>query len=363
VCGFRGAGHYADLRLHILKTCRVETVLELPEDTFKPNKINVKSSVLVLRRRDDVDEDLTDNYPISFVSIKSLGYDGSGTDIRGFDLPRLIKEVAAIDANKLQENVQSVGYMYSAFSVRSKTIATTRSNRLDVKFWNPQIRMMISKLREQKGVQSIKDLNLIETRRGKSPPAAEYVSASEGYALVVKSGSNISKAGDLLIDGDYIEQSVYQDYVERDMALEDGDILLSSTGDGTLGKCCVYRNRDGDGKTRPGVPEGHVTVIRVNQSEVHPEYLCDYLRKGFGGDQITRLFTGATGMIEITPEDVNEVLVPRLPSLPKQQKISEQLRSSEKTAAEIAQTAATTLQNGETVFRQATSDELTEKTP
>jgi hypothetical protein len=32
-------------------------------------------------------------------------------------------------------------------------------------------------------------LNTIETKRGKSPPAAEYVSASEGYAIVVKSGS------------------------------------------------------------------------------------------------------------------------------------------------------------------------------
>ena len=42
---------YASLRRHILETCRVEAVLELPDETFKPNKINVKSSVLVLRRQ------------------------------------------------------------------------------------------------------------------------------------------------------------------------------------------------------------------------------------------------------------------------------------------------------------------------
>ena len=134
----------------------------------------------------------------------------------------------------------------------------------------------------------------------------------------------------------------------------DGDILLSSTGDGTLGKCCVYRNSDDNGKSRPAVPEGHVTVIRVDPSKVYPEYLCDYLRKGFGHDQIRRVFTGSTGMIEITPEDVDEILVPKLQSISKQKKLSGQLRAKEQKAAEVAEKAVEIASSGEEAFRGAT---------
>ncbi len=198
------------------------------------------------------------------------------------------------------------------------------------------------------------DLNTIRTRRGNSPPVAEYVSASEGHALVVKSGSNITKTGKLFGGGDYIELHIYQEYEKKGMILMDGDILLSSTGDGTIGKCCVYRNHDSNGKSRPAVPEGHVTVIRVDQSKIYPEYLCDYLRKGFGHDQIQRVFTGSTGMIEITREDVDGILVPKLPSISKQKKLSGQLRSKEKKAAEVAEKAVKIVSSGEQTFRDAT---------
>lgn len=352
--GVLNTASYTGLRGHIMKTCRVEAVVELPEETFKPNKINVKASVLVLRRRDDTDEDLVDNYPIAFISVDSLGYEGSGDEIRDFDLKRLVAEVAAIQPAKLQEEILTGGYKWSAFRVQSKTIAADKSRRLDVRFWHPMVRAVVNRLKNTPGVKTIKTLNTIETRRGKSPPSAEYVSAGEGYAIVVKSGSNISKAGELIVDGDYIEQSVYQEYVENQLVLEDGDILLSSTGDGTLGKCCVYRNQDEKGQTRPGVPEGHVTVIRVDQSEIYPEYLCDYLRKGFGHDQLYRLFTGSTGMVEIAPDEVNEVLVPPLPSMKEQERISKQLRKTEQSAIEMATQSATVLQDGENVFRETT---------
>ena len=200
--------------------------------------------------------------------------------------------------------------------------------------------MRTSGLQALLGTKPIEKLNTIRTRRGKSPPVAEYVSALEGHALVVKAGSNITKDGKLsAAGGDYIELSLYQEYEKKDMILMDGDILLSSTGDGTLGKCCVYRNFDDSGKSRPAVPDGHVTVIKVDQSKIYPEYLCDYLRKGFGHDQIKRVFTGSTGMIEITPEAVDEILVPKLQAISKQKKLSCQLRSKEQESAEAIEKA------------------------
>ena len=352
--GVLNTASYKELRRHVLKRCRIEAILELPEETFKPNKINVKSCVLVLRRREEADEDLNDNYPIAFVSITSLGYEGSGEEIRGFDLNRLINEVTAVEAKELSTDTLTEGYNWSAFRVQAKTVIADKSARLDPRFWHPRVRTVVERLKLTPNVQTIKLLNRIGTKRGKSPPAAEYVSASEGYALVVKSGSNISKSGVLIADGDYIEQPLYQDYVAKKLVLADGDILLASTGDGTLGKCCVYRNNDERGVPNPAVPEGHVTVIRVDSSAVYPEYLCDYLRKGFGHDQLYRLFTGSTGMVEVTPEEVDEVLVPPLPSITEQKKLSQELRARENEAAKTAERAASILADGGKQFHDAT---------
>jgi type I restriction enzyme M protein len=353
--GVLNTASYTELRRHILRTCRVETVLELPEETFRPNKINVKSSVLVLRRREDSDEDLVDNYPIAFVRVNSLGYEGSGEEIRGFDLGRLVREVSELDPGNLPTDGVAEGYSWSAFSVQSKTILGEKSLRLDVRFWAPSIRTLVERLRSEPNVQTIKSLNTIQTRRGKSPPVAEYVSANEGYALVVKSGSNISKSGELIVkDGDYIEQPLYQEYEDRGLVLLDGDVLLSSTGDGTLGKCGVYRNFDAQGASKPAVPEGHVTVIRVDGAHVCPEYLCDYLRKGFGHDQIERIYTGSTGMIEITPDEVDEILIPSLPALREQQRLSEALRHAEAEARTAAEQVAIVLRKAEENFHCAT---------
>ena len=352
--GVLNTSSYQELRRFILKTCKVEAVLSLPDETFKPNKINIRSSVLVIRKREEIDADRTDSYPIAFITIDSLGYEGSGDDIRGFDLSRLIKEVSSISGYKLREASLNTGYNWSAFAVKSDAIAQEKANRFDVRFWHPTVRMRTSELQALPGTKPIRELNTIRTKRGKSPPAAEYVSALEGHALVVKSGSNITKDGKLLVSGDYIEFPIYQEYEKKEMILMDGDILLSSTGDGTLGKCCVYRNSDDNGNPRPAVPEGHVTVIRVDQSKVYPEYLCDYLRKGFGHDQIQRVFTGSTGMIEITPEDVDEILVPKLPSISKQKKLSGQLRAKEQEGSEVAVKAVKIVSSGEEAFREAT---------
>lgn len=67
----------------------------------------------------------------------------------------------------------------------------------------------------------------------------------------------------------------------------------------------------------------------MNQKEIYPEFLCDYLRKGFGYEQINRLYTGSTGLIEIQPEDVNEIVIPSLPPINEQKKISDSLRTME----------------------------------
>lgn len=344
----------SELRTHILKNCRIEKIIKLPDETFKPNKINVKSSVLVLKRREDLDEDLQDDYPIPFIKIESMGYDGSGEEIRGFDEKRLIKEVSAITSTTLPKKGIRDGYRWVGFKIMSSEIVSDRTKRFDMKYWNALIIKKIRSIMAQRGATTINKLNLIETKRGKSPSAFEYVSKNEGYALVVKAGTNISKNGELVTDGDYIEENYYKENYGEVDALQDGDILLASTGEGTLGKCCVYRNEYKKGKSRPAIADGHVTVIRVNKKSIYPEFLCDYLRKGFGSEQIERLSTGSTGLIEIQPDDVNGIVIPPLPPISKQMKFSKALRKIEMKTVHKTNSLQKGLNTAQKTFYEAT---------
>lgn len=320
---------YKELRSHIMQECKIEYIISLPDETFKPNKINVKSSVLVLIKRENSDMDLEDEYPISYIKIKSLGYDGAGNDLRGFNLNELIESIINVNPYKLNYEKLYDSYYNEYCIVSSLDIAIDNSTRFDYKYWVTSTISKINAIKKQKGSKTISEINIIETKRGKSPSSSEYVSEDEGFSLVIKAGSNVSKNGRLITKGDYIEKHTYQFFFDKEQIINDGDILLSSTGDGTLGKCCVYRNYDEEGNTKPAIADSHVTIIRVNQEEIYPEYLCDYLRKGFGSEQVNRLFTGATGLIELTPEDVSRIYIPKLPKMGEQKKRSKELREKE----------------------------------
>ena len=71
----------------------------------------------------------------------------------------------------------------------------------------------------------------------------------------------------------------------------------------------------------------------MDPSVIDPSFLADYLRKGFGRVQSNRLFTGSTGLIELTPEDVQHIVVPTFLSIEDQKLKSKDLRSVEPTAA------------------------------
>ncbi|MQT28824.1 N-6 DNA methylase, partial [Pseudomonas helleri] len=315
----------SELRRWLMKQCRLKAVLNLPGETFKPNKINVRSSLLYFERREKPDEFFEDSYKVTVCQIKSLGYLGSGEKIRGFDLNRFLEEVSTslFDSSL---GGHRTGYNWEAFDIDSSIIIADEGCRFDYKYWNSDTRNKIKNVHLNGGLL-ISDLNLKETTRGKSPAAENYVDEKDGYAIVIKSGSSVSKQGAIItLDADWIEKSVYDEFLSQPQKrniIEKYDVLLSSTGDGTLGKCSVY---DLD---YPAIADGHVTIIRVDANVVNPYYLCDYLRSGFGAVQINRLYTGSTGMIELTPDQVNSIVVDMRSGLPEQQELSSKVRSLE----------------------------------
>jgi type I restriction enzyme M protein len=116
------------------------------------------------------------------------------------------------------------------------------NNRLDLKYWEPETTEKVAEL-AKKQASTIAALNLIPTRRGKSPKAETYVDEKDGYALVVKAGTNITKFGELALEGDYVEKDIYDGLMSAQ--LKRGDVLIASTGTGTLGKACVWKFEGG----------------------------------------------------------------------------------------------------------------------
>lgn len=318
-----------EIRRYILKHCKIIAIVNLPYETFKPNKINVKSSLIYLEKREIIDSDFEDDYTLTICKLETLGYQSSGDKIRNFDKSKFLNEIE----NNLLNNKLGLtrsGYNWNAFDLNVSEIYKDRTQRFDYKYWEIETRKKIFELTKKKA-PSIRELNLVKTSRGKSPTSDCYVDEVDGYALVVKAGSSISKMGNIIKENsDWIEKSIYDEFLEK--SIESGlnaniikkfDVLLSSTGDGTLGKCCVY---DID---TPAIADGHVTIIRVNPELVDPFYLADYLRNGFGATQVQRFYTGSTGLIELTPEEVDNIYIDLRNNIKEQKELSEKLRKKE----------------------------------
>lgn len=329
----------APLRKWLLQHCRLKAVFNLPGETFKPNKINVKSSLLYLQRRETPDLDFEDIYNVTVCKFNSLGYDASGDKIRGFDFDKMLLEISLniLDINTFK---YKTGYHWEAFDIQSTNIVNDRTFRLDYKYWNIDVNKKIDSIYSTHNIK-VRDINTIITSRGKSPAAENYVDEAEGFAVVVKSGSNITKNGKINIaEADWIEKSSYDEFIEeaekskqnKNIILK-GDILLASTGEGTLGKAAVYE------LDIPAIADGHVTIIRVDPNEIDPYYLCDYLRSGFGSMQIDRLFTGSTGLIELTPDQVDSIVIDMRDNIVEQKKLSQEIRTLEDRYLETLETA------------------------
>jgi hypothetical protein len=90
--------------------------------------------------------------------------------------------------------------------------------------------------------------------------------------------------------------------VEHRAAVKQNDVLVNSTGDGTIGRVAVY---DFD---FPAMVDGHVSIIRY-QDPVLAWYVAAYLLTENGQLQIYRYINGSSGQVEIYPQDIERLWV------------------------------------------------------
>ncbi len=114
----------------------------------------------------------------------------------------------------------------------------------------------------------------------------------------------------------YLDESTLNKYPIKEY-MQDGDIVINSTGTGTLGRVGFYRAADNYKKLLI-VPDSHVTTICAfdNMSKF---YLFAFMKANQG--KLEKKGEGSTNQKELKPVTLKEVLIP-VPSLSEQKRIS-----------------------------------------
>ena len=81
------------------------------------------------------------------------------------------------------------------------------------------------------------------------------------------------------------------------------DVLLNSTGRGTLGRATCYRLK------QPAICDNHVAILRPDGEVCDPVYLSLFLNSPAGLAQSEQFQTGSSGQLEIYPEHIQQFLV------------------------------------------------------
>lgn len=98
------------------------------------------------------------------------------------------------------------------------------------------------------------------------------------------------------------------------------DVLVNSTGSGTIGRSAVFRD-----EARKYIVDGHVTVARPRQSELVSRWLNDVLRSPAGQRYLeSRCYAGSTNQIELSSSALAAMPI-TVPQVAEQRRVAEVL--------------------------------------
>ncbi len=161
----------------------------------------------------------------------------------------------------------------------------------------------------------LSQLTTKDIKRGKSPKYSET-----GSVYVFAQKCNVKAGGINLKLAKHIDMSTLDKYPESEY-LVDGDIVINSTGNGTLGRIGIFRDFDRIDNCII-VPDSHVTVVRIN-----PQICIEYILAALKAYQpfLEGLGEGSTNQTELKPITVSNLLIP-VPPYQEQERIAYNLK-------------------------------------
>ena len=160
----------------------------------------------------------------------------------------------------------------------------------------------------------LKNITVKEIKRGKSP---KYTDSSNIYVFAQK--CNVKLGGIDISLAKCLDVKAFEKYpIDEYMVNE--DIIINSTGNGTLGRIGMFHDSDRINDFTI-VPDSHVTIIRA----------CKYLIKNYlfytlkyYQPYLEKLGEGSTNQTELRPSTVAELFIP-IPPIGEQKRIIEKL--------------------------------------
>ena len=98
-----------------------------------------------------------------------------------------------------------------------------------------------------------------------------------------------------------VTRTFYEKHITK-AGVTKNDLLINSTGDGTIGRVAVY-NYD-----FPAVVDGHITIVRFKDADL-AWYAAAFLLTADGQNQLYRYINGSSGQVEIYPQDISRVWI------------------------------------------------------
>lgn len=99
------------------------------------------------------------------------------------------------------------------------------------------------------------------------------------------------------------------------------DILINSTGDGTIGRVAVFNAKF------PAVADGHISIVRFKDPD-DAWYIAAFLLSDLGQRQLYRYINGSSGQVEIYPQDLARIWVKPPKSAAHKKTVAENMRTA-----------------------------------
>lgn len=165
----------------------------------------------------------------------------------------------------------------------------------------------------------------LDIKRGKSP---KYVEDSNVFILNQKCirWSSIETQYAKTVDPSWLES------IDEENLTQEGDILINSTGEGTIGRAAVVDNAN-----TGLLYDSHVLLLRLNKNCIEPKYFELVFNSRYGQEQVENVKSAkTTKQTELGVENLKRILIP-IPPLKVQQDIVKHMTALYKEASNLQQ--------------------------
>lgn len=209
------------------------------------------------------------------------------------------------------------------YEVMLSGITRSQILRFSARYHDPNMTFLEDILTSKPYIR-IGDIVKCNIRRGVQPKYDEV-----GDVVVIKTGQLKNGYIDLA-EAEFVSSSFHS--TKEKAQISKFDVLIASTGKGSLGKADVYDLEE------DAIADGHVSILSIDSKKYNPWFLVYFLRSILGIFQIEREYTGTTNQIEIYSDQIREIKIPDISVIEQEEYVKEfqeVLRNQEKILNDI----------------------------